>query len=236
MSGRLPAIGSVLAANPWFTDLPPAATQRMVAMAQRRVYEDGGLIHAKGDEPAGIMAVLTGRVMVSSGLADGQEAILTYLEPGQWFGEIAMFDGQPRTHDARAVGQCTLLLLPRVEFHRMLADLPALYPHFLRLLCQRLRMAFAFIEDAALLPFPARLAKRLLQLADSYGEAHPHGVLINLHLPQEHLGTMLAASRQTVNKELKAWERQGWARIEYGRLIIRRDPLATLVRQAEDGG
>jgi CRP-like cAMP-binding protein len=229
------AIRLALRANPWFAELPPAAIDRMTSMAQRRAYEDGGLIHAKGDEPNGLLGLLSGTVKISSTLPDGREAVLTYLEPGHWFGEISLFDGQPRTHDARSAGRTDLLLLPRPAFNAMLAEMPALYPHFLRLLCQRLRTAFIFIEDSTLLPLSARLAKRLLQLAATYGLPRGDHVLINLHLPQEELGTMLGISRQTVNKELKSWQRQGWLRVDYGRLLIQPDALRALIARAEQG-
>jgi CRP/FNR family transcriptional regulator, cyclic AMP receptor protein len=226
---------AMLLANPWFTDLPAPVIKRITDMAQRRRFADGGLIHHKGDEPSGLFGVVSGSVKVSSTLPDGREAILTYLEPGQWFGEIALFDGRARTHDAWAVGSAELLHLPRPMFNRMLADMPELYPHFIRLLCTRVRAAFAFIEDSALLPLPARLAKRVLQLAEAYGSARGKLTVIDLHMPQEELGAMLSISRQSVNKELKAWERQGWVRVEYGRLVIDPLALATLVAQQTMG-
>lgn len=60
-------------------------------------------------------------------------------------------------------------------------------------------------------------------------------IVIDLHMPQEELGAMLSISRQSVNKELKAWERQGWVRVEYGRLVIDPSSLAALVAQQTMG-
>ena len=233
MTAASSAITAILAANRWFTELPEGAGERMVALSQRREYADGQLIHAKGDWPEGLMGVVSGRVRISSVHADGHEAILTYLEPGHWFGEIAMFDGRARTHDAWAEEKCTLLLLPRAEFNRLLDDRRELYPHFLRLMCQRLRLAFDVIEDTALLPFPARLARRLLQLAEAHGAARRGDRLIDLHLGQEQLAMMLGASRQTVNKCLKEWEGLGWIRIDYGRLALDTGALTGLVHDFE---
>ncbi|ROH86777.1 Crp/Fnr family transcriptional regulator [Stagnimonas aquatica] len=229
-----PELHQAIAASEWFRELPAELVGQLAALAQQRHLADGALLFAKGDAADGLYGLLSGRVRISATTRDGRDLLVNLFEPGDWFGEISMFDGLPRTHDARAVGASELLLIPRARFHALLAAQPVLYPHFMRMLCRKLRRSFAWIEYIAFLPMSARLAARLLELAQDYGETQADGsVLIALHLPQEELGRMLSVSRQTVSKELNALEARGWIRLDYGRVLIRQpEALEALVRGA----
>lgn len=215
------ATQQALAASEWFSDLTPAVVEKLAALARRRKLADGGLLFVKGDAADGLYGVVSGRIRVVATAADGKELLVNLYEPGGWFGEISMFDGLPRTHDAFAVGATELLLIPREKFLALLTQQPELYPHFLQMLCKKLRRSFSWIEYVAFMPLPTRLAARLLELAQAYGKPVTDGVLIDLHLPQEDLGRMLNASRQSVSKELNQLEARGLIRIEYGRVLIR---------------
>ena len=214
----------------WRFELPGDAAAELIQHAVRRRLADGALVHARGDAPDGLYQVVRGRVRISAVSGAGRELVLTILEPGSWFGEISLLDGLPRTHDAHAVGDTELLLVPRDRFDALLARRPALLAHVVRLLCRRLRLVLAALEDAALLPLPARLAKRLLG-APAGDPAAP-----GLALPQGELARLLGTSRQSVSKILKAWERRGWVGVAYGKVtVVDAEALAALVASAEAG-
>jgi CRP-like cAMP-binding protein len=145
---------------------------------------------------------------------------LTYVEPGTWFGDIALFDGLPRTHDANAHGETTLLVVRKADFRELLTQHVELYDALLRLNCRRLRLMFDIIEDLNTRPLAARLAKQILLLARSYGVTEGEEIRIGLQLAQEDLAQLLGASRQRVNQELKALERDEALRIEPTRLVV----------------
>jgi len=211
---------AALVASDWFRELPPEVVTQFAAMALRRRLADGQNLFVRGDAPDGLYGVLRGRIRASSVSSEGKELLVMQFEPGSWFGEISMFDGMGRTHDASAVGDTELLMLPREQFLALLRAQPELYPHFLKMLCRKLRLAFSYIEDSQFVALPARLARRLLDLVALYGKAAEDGTLIDLHLPQDDLGRMLGASRQSVSKELKSWEAAGWIQLEYGQLTV----------------
>ena len=110
-----------------------------------------------------------GAVRISSVSLSGKQVTLTYAEPGTWFGDIALFDGLPRTHDADAHGATTLLVVRKPDFKELLAQHVELYDALLRLNCRRLRLMFDQFEDLNTRPLQARLAKQILLLARSYG-------------------------------------------------------------------
>lgn len=186
----------------------------------RKRLADGQRLFSRGDAPDGLYGLVRGQIRVVGRGPEGRELLLILLDPGQWFGEISLFDGLPRTHDAFARGETELLVLPRRDFRAILDASPELYRPFLELLCHRLRMAFSMIEDATLLDLGARLARRLLGILDDHGEAAEDGMRIALHLPQEDLARMIGATREAVGRHLKAWEREGVIRLEYGRIVV----------------
>ncbi|MHC5352336.1 Crp/Fnr family transcriptional regulator [Metapseudomonas furukawaii] len=214
----------------WFSQLPIGLRDALLAMAQLRRLVPGQRLFRRGDPPCGLYAVLEGAMRVGSIGESGKEALLVLVEPPHWFGEISLFDGQPRTHDAFAEGQVTLLHLPQVPLLAMLEREPRYWREIALLMSQKLRLAFIALEEMSLLPAPQRLARRLLMIAEGYGALS--GQRRVLHLAQEPLAMMLAISRQTTNQILKELEAQGAVRLTYGEIEIL-DP--DLLKRAAQG-
>jgi len=217
----------------WFSSLSPSLRHDILRCAYVKRYKDGELIAARGDMAEAWSAVARGAVRVSSTSITGKQVTLTYVEPGIWFGDIAMFDGDRRTHDAFAHGDTTLLCVSRGDVKKILSEHVELYEALLRLQARRLRQMFGLIEDLNTLPLRARLAKQLAHLVRSYGVpslSDGREMRIGLQLAQEELAQLLGASRQRVNQELKAMEREEVIRIEPGGLVVRdRDALMRII-------
>jgi len=208
----------------WFGSLSPSLRHDILRRAYVRRFADGALICARGDQPDEWMACAKGAVRVSSTSLTGRQITLTYVEPGIWFGDVAIFDGDRRTHDAFAHGACTLLCVARADLMKIVTEHVELYQALLQLHARRIRQLYGLVEDLNTLPLRARLAKQLLHLARSYGAPSlqdTRAVRISLQLAQEELAQWLGASRQRVNQELKALEREACIGIEPGGLIVR---------------
>lgn len=210
----------------WFCSLSPVLRHDILRCASVKRFDDGDLIAARGDPARLWLGCAGGAVRVCSTSLAGKQITLTYIEPGIWFGDIAMFDGDQRTHDAYAHGPTTVLSVTRSNLERLLKQHVELYEALLQLQARRIRLLFGQVEDLVALPLRARLAKQLHQLMRSYGVPHPEHsdeTLITLRLAQEELAQLLGASRQRVNQELKALERDGVIRIDAAGLVVR-DP------------
>lgn len=220
-------------AGRWFGRLSPSLRHDILRSAYVKRYKDGALICARGDMPEAWMACAKGAIRVSSTSFTGRQVTLAYIEPGVWVGDMALFDGDTRTHDAYAHGETTLLCVSQADFRKILQQHVELYDALLRLQAQRLRQLYGLVEDLNTLPLRARLAKQLLHLARSYGVTNLAGdgeIRISLQLAQEELAQLLGASRQRVNQELKTMEREGSIRIEPTGLVVRDRPaLRTIV-------
>ena len=216
----------------WFSTLSPALRHDILRCAYVKRFADGALITARGEPPEDWIACAKGAVRVSSTSVSGKQITLTYVEPGIWFGDVSIFDGDRRTHDAYAHGESTVLCVAKADFKKILTLHVELYEALLRLNTRRIRQLYGLVEDLNTLPLRARLAKQLVHLVRSYGVASLSNgaeMRISLHLAQEELAQLLGASRQRVNQELKAMEREDVIRIEAGGLVVRdRDALTRI--------
>ncbi|AOE82677.1 Crp/Fnr family transcriptional regulator [Pseudomonas sp. TCU-HL1] len=208
----------LLLTGQWFSQLPASLQDELLAMAQLRRLEPGQRLFRRGDPPCGLYAVLEGAIRVGSISESGKEALLVLVEPPHWFGEISLFDGQPRTHDAFAEGRVSLLNVPQAPLLALLQRRPEHWRDFALLMSQKLRLAFIALEEMSLLPAPQRLARRLLMIAEGYGAGTRQRRII--HLAQEQLAMMLALSRQTTNQILKDLEAQDALHLNYGEIEI----------------
>jgi len=209
---------SRLMTGQWFSHLPVHLQDSLLAAARLRRLSSGQLLFKRGDPPCGLYAVLEGSVRIGAVNEQGKEALLSLVEPPHWFGEICLFDGQPRTHDAFAVGQCVLLHVPQLALLKLLDEQPVYWRQLALLMSHKLRLTFINLEQLSLMPAPARLAHRLLMIAEGYGEIEPPRRV--LQLPQEQLASMLSLSRQTTNQILKDLQGQGILNLKYGEIEI----------------
>ncbi|MGE4240997.1 Crp/Fnr family transcriptional regulator [Ramlibacter sp.] len=224
-------------AGRWFSSLSPSLRHDILRCAYVKRFRDGELIAARGDPPEDWVACARGAVRVSSTSITGKQVTLTYVEPGVWFGDVAIFDGERRTHDAYAHGETTIVCVSRADLRKILSQHTELYEAMLRLHARRIRQLFGLVEDLNTLPLRARLAKQLLHLIRSYGVpslADGREVRIGLQLAQEELAQLLGASRQRVNQELKAMERDEAIRIEPGGLVVRNREALMRIIESDD--
>ena len=202
----------------WFAGLPDALQERLVDAALLRPLAARQPLFARGDEADGLYAVLDGDIRVSGSSESGREALLTLLQPPSWFGEISIFDGAPRTHDAIAESEALVLHVPRAALDAILETEPRWWRDLGLLVTSKLRLAFIAMEDMALLPIAVRLARRLTLMAEGYGEREHRRRTVEVS--QEQLAQMLSTSRQTANQLLKDLEARGLIRLAYGTIEI----------------
>ncbi len=210
----------VLAKNFLFRQLKAKDLGRVAKLALERHYDHGQIIFQKGqperEKDIGMMAVIAGRVKISTCSPDDKEIILNRIEPGGFFGEIALIDGKGHSADATAIGECRLLFIARSDFIPLLRRDPELTLQLLMVLCQKLRNTSDMVETVVLPPIPVRLARFLLKMAEDGGLETPAGLQVNLKLSQREIGDLIGATRESVNKQLRAWQEQGMIKMEIG--------------------
>jgi CRP-like cAMP-binding protein len=207
---------ALLRSHPFFTGLDGRIVERLVPHALTSKVKRGTLLFRKGDAGSNLYAVCAGAVRVSAPSDQGKDAIFNLIVPGEIFGEVAFLDGGPRTADAVMIESGELMVVERRDFLPLLKDYPELALRLLEVLCGRLRHTSQQVEDIVFLGLEPRLAKALLHLYDhsSFKASQKFKVT------QRDISQLIGASRESVNKQLRSWERRKWLKLNRGGLVI----------------
>ena len=219
--------------NPLFRDLDAGAFDNLLRAAQPRVYKTRAAIFHEGDPGGSMLMVLSGQIKISGIAPNGKECVLAFMGPGEVIGEITLLDGGDRTASAEAMEPSRVLELTRTAFMSALNESPPTALKIIEILCKRLRTTSQMVEDYTLLTAGPRLARTLLRLAESNGAKHEHGIVIDLHLSQSTLGAHAGLLRESVNRQLRAWEDEKVIERDGDRIVILRED--TLLDVSEGG-
>ncbi|MEA2896052.1 MAG: family transcriptional regulator, cyclic receptor protein [Bradyrhizobium sp.] len=207
----------VLRKHPIFSDLEPKAFDQLCRYAKLSTLKRGAAIFSKGDAGNSLFAVISGTVKISSSSAEGRNAILNLIGSGEVFGEVALLDGLSRTTDAIANSDCEIFVIDRREFIPFVRSQPALAMKFIELLCARVRWTSEQVEQVILQDLPGRLASALIRLTEKHQQS-PAARTISI--TQQEISEMVGMSRESINKQLRAWETRNWVRLEHGAIVV----------------
>src|SRR5262245_21632939 len=215
-----------------FRGLSADERQALVTRARTRAFAAGETIFLMGDPGDSMMALLKGSVRISAPSPEGKEIILGIMQPGEFFGEIALLDGKERSADAKAMTACTLAILDRRDVLAFLEQNREAWLRIVEVLCERLRRTTVQIAEVALLELPIRLAKALLRISAAEGKATSPESTVKLS--QRELGHIVGATRESVNKCLREWQRGKVVQIDgISITILNRDSLEALAGTPE---
>jgi len=218
--------------NALFAQIPENELRKLVKFVKIQEFASRKVIFHKGDPGAQVYLIVSGRVKITTLSEDGKEIVFEILDAGAVFGEISLLDGMERTATVTTMEKCRLLVLERRDFIPFLEQNPKVAIELLVTVCSRLRATDELIEDTLFRNLTARLAKKLLSLANSYGSKEPGGVLIHLKLSQQELGQLVGTSRESVNKQLRVWERMGLIGVEQRYITIHHPSELELLSQS----
>ena len=219
---------ALLRAHPIFGELRVEDLRRLSAIAIPKAFKRGQTIFKKGDGGHCLYAIDKGSVKISVPGGSGREAMFNILGEEEIFGEVALLDGRSRTADAVTITDCELFAVNRRDFLALINWEPKVAIRIIELLCQRIRRASEQFEDLQFLNASSRLAKTLLRLP--YRNAPPEGRRIAI--TQQEISQMIGLSRESTNKQLRAWQERGWLRLVRGGVIVTApDQIAKAARE-----
>ncbi len=210
---------AVLQKVPLFSQLAPADLQRVVEVTRERTYPKNSVILFEDDPGDALYVVGKGQVKVVLIGEDGREVILSVLGEGEFFGEMALIDDQPRSAHVIAMEDSTLLVVRREDFQGILTQQPLLALALLRELTRRLRRVDEKVGSLVLLDVHGRVAQLLLDLADEAGGAH-----ITRRLTHHTIAQMIGSSRETVSRTMRELVEKGLIAVSRRDIVIRDRP------------
>ncbi len=210
----------LLAQVPIFEHLGSSELEHLSSLLHARRYPRGEVIFHQGDVGTALFIIRKGQVAIRLSSPDGKEATLALLERGDFFGELALLDGEPRSTDAVAREETELLSLQRESFHLFLASSPQVAQGLLASMSRLVRRVTQLVHDATFLDARTRLVRVLLELARSQGQPGPDGVVIPQKLTQLELAHLCGLTRESINKWLRFFVREGLLSYEGGQITL----------------
>ncbi|MEE9344518.1 MAG: Crp/Fnr family transcriptional regulator [Methylococcales bacterium] len=212
----------LLSENPLFSQLGEDELAEIITFSRTRSVDKEQVIFHKWDESGQLFVLLKGRIQISSVSDTGKEIILNLVEPVEIFGEISLFDEMERTATAMTLDDSELLVISRQDFIPYLERNPRIAIKMLDALSQLLRQTNILIEDVLFRNLANRLAKKIISLAGEHGEDLSDGTTrIKLALSHTQLGNMINSSRESVCRQLRAWENEEIISMDHGHILVR---------------
>lgn len=206
---------------PIFSLLTNDQAQGIADAVVKRRYRRGELVVEHGKKSNALFILLTGRARVLTADSRGREVILAVLESGDYVGEMSLIDNEPHSATVRAEIQTDMLILGRPEFARCLPENSSLSYAIMRGLVARLRSADRQIESLALLDVYGRVARSLLDMADTIGEVK----IIRNKVSRQDLAKAVGASREMVSRVMKDLEERGMIETQENGSVILKERL-----------
>ncbi|MCK5733144.1 MAG: Crp/Fnr family transcriptional regulator [Candidatus Latescibacteria bacterium] len=193
-----------------FSGLKEDELDALAEVTARKTFQRHSVILLAEEEGNSLFIIQKGRVKVSILSEDGREIVLTLLGDGEFFGEMSLLDGLPRSATVIALEDTEALMLRREDLLRLIERTPQIAIKLMAELTIRLRKTDQKIESLALLDVAGRIASAVLQLASDEGEETPEGLVIYNHPTQQLLANMTGSTRETVSRVLKRFRKEGY--------------------------
>ncbi len=205
---------------PIFSELPDETIEAISQVGTKKYYKRDSIVLMEEDAGSALFIIVDGKVKVSRTSNDGREVILSILAESDFFGEMAILDGQSRSATVTALEDAELFIVQRNQFLELLQEHPEIAISLLQELTRRLRGADIKIKSLSLKDAEGKVATVILQLADDLGKIK-FGIVEIEKLPlQQDLANMAGTSRETISRTLHSFAKKGLIELDGSKLKI----------------
>ena len=205
---------------PCFSTLEVAHLRVLATNLGTQTFERGETLFHQGSQGSVLYVILVGQVRIFTVSEAGHELSVTIFRTGDFLGELALLDGQPRSASAVAMCATTALLLHRAAFLAAVQAHPPIAIALLEAMAHRLRQSTSHADMLGTVPASQRVARQLLNLAACYGTCENGVTHIDLHLTQDDLASLAGTTRETVNRVLALLSGQGLIRVARAQISV----------------
>jgi CRP/FNR family transcriptional regulator, cyclic AMP receptor protein len=213
-------IVDLVSAVPIFGELDPPDIKKITEIGINRKYTKNGIVFLEEEEGAALFIIISGKVKIVRTDDEGKEVILSILGEGDFFGEMAILDGLPRSATVVSIDESELFMIHRRDFLQLIERSPQVAVSLLRELTRRLRKSDEQIKSLSLKDAVGRVANVILQLADDLGKIKKGQVIIEDFPLQQDLANMAGTSRETISRTIHQFIREGYLEQRGNSIII----------------
>ncbi len=213
----------VLGKTRLFESLSETDLEAIAKISDTRSLNARDELFHQGDEGAKVYFIAKGQLKVITTSTAGDDLMFCVLDPGEVIGEVGLLADRPRTATVVAIKNSDLMVIDRRDFRALLRTRPEVAFELLTVLARRLARVSEFVEDTNFHNLPVRLAKKLIDFANIHGvpvSSKPGSMRIDLKLSQEEWGDLVGTTRESVNKQFRAWGREGLIALDKGKVVI----------------
>ncbi|RNL60564.1 Crp/Fnr family transcriptional regulator [Nocardioides marmoriginsengisoli] len=200
--------------------LSAADREALAGLGGTRAFATGERLMHQGEPGDRVVVLLEGHVKASHVDVRGREVVLSFRGPGDVLGELTFTHGEPRSASTTAIEPVSAQVLTSAAFRGFLVQQPTAALTLIDVISRRFRYANDARVQFGDLDTSGRLAARLLELADRYGDPVADGIRIRLPVTQADLGSWTASSRAGVAEALRSMREQGWITTERRRITL----------------
>ncbi len=211
---------------PIFKMLQLPELQKINTLIKKKNYEKGTLLFTKGDKANHLYILRYGRVKIYEMSEDGRQQIVRLLEPGDFFGELALFmDEQSYFLNAETLEATGICLLSRDDLKCIMHQNPEISSRIMQALTERLAYAEKFISNLTLQTIEQRLITWLLLMGEKEGVVTSQGIRLTINLPRHELANLFGTTRETLSRKFSKLQAEGLIAINSPKQILILDKL-----------
>ncbi len=200
--------------------LDDTARAALAKLGRHRRVDAGTTLFLEGEVGGSVVIIHSGRVKVFATSHNGIERVLAVRGPGDVLGDLSAIDGSPRSASGITVGPAEVQVVSSNEFRTYLAENHGAALALLRVVIDRVRDSDRLRVEFGALDTTARVARRLVELAESSGEANERGIRLTVPLTQDDLAGWVAASREGVARALASLRKRGFIETARREIIV----------------
>ncbi|HEY9839051.1 MAG: Crp/Fnr family transcriptional regulator [Candidatus Sericytochromatia bacterium] len=203
-----------------FSNLSNEELNQLAQIVRERKFDRNQVIFYEGDLGGSLYVIVSGTVKIVIMADDGREHILGLLDEGNFFGEISLIDGEPRSATAIALDKVNIVMISREDFVRLLRENPEMSLKIMQTLCDRLRRTDKHVETLAFLSAPGRVAQVLLNWAEKESPGLDKNISIPHKMTRQEFASIAGTSRETLTRVLMDFQDDGLIKLEKNRIVI----------------
>ncbi len=203
-----------------FSNLSDAELLQLAQIARERKFDRNQVIFYEGDLGGSLYIIASGTVKIVVMADDGREHILGLLHSGDFFGEISLIDGEPRSATAIAQEKVNIVMISRDDFVRLLRENPEMSLKIMVTLCDRLRKTDKHVESLAFLSAPGRVAQVLLNWAEKHAPEKDSEIVIPHKMTRQEFASIAGTSRETLTRVLMDFQDEGLINLEKNEILL----------------